>query len=340
VVCTVAQQAFAWEASLETLPAPMGSELVSGLPTKGRFTLPLDEIVDDDGELFGLMLSMSARISGVDGNLFVDSRKVELVREGTGSRFQALIPVTASKQEIKFTHILPNGQVRQSRFILHTAEFTEFQNRLQARRLASGQLLRPYIALQFSSVDYTETLFPDVSLKALTGKISFRARPKGWNTDFELGGFATLLPWGLNDPSLPPLRFLGLNFRVGRTVLKPMGGWSIRLYGGGYYTTTLVNGNLFGFKDVAGPQLYPVFIRAFGGARSVAMYAKYSPILIGIRPSFSSREFAAGASFSFPVSYARNLILVLDYADLSLNFTAPDAAVRSRSLSLGLGFEI
>jgi hypothetical protein len=132
-----------------------------------------------------------------------------------------------------------------------------------------------------------------------------------------VGGYFNLLPVSSRG-SEEALQFLGLNLRVGYRLPLPWDRLTLQLFGGVYYVTTFYPGDLMGFKDLAGPQVYPVLNWRISGDWSFFAYGKYSPVQTGFAqaPDFANNELSAGGGFRW-----RTHSLQLDYSQIHVNFS-------------------
>ena len=111
---------------------------------------------------------------------------------------------------------------------------------------------------------------------------------------------------------MPSVRYLGSNIRVGYW-FSP----NFSLHFGYFYTTMLVSvpttSAVFGFNNISGPQLFPVF---FIGP--IYAYGKYSPIadqfkLLAIS---SNREIAAGLGYVLQKKKSQAWVFAFDYSNM------------------------
>jgi len=191
-------------------------------------------------------------------------------------------------------------------------------------------------SLGVTSLSYSETLEKDYSALLLTGKVSAGYRfSEKWDT--AANTYFTILPVTASDKS-SVIRFLGINFRLGYQIalsktayLDIMPGW--------YLTTTFTTSNAFGFKNMNGPQIFPVLKYKLGTNIGAYNYFKYSPVMYGFgMPTFKSKEIATGFGIIIPSSKIGGwpLSIAIDYAKLDINFFDL-IYIQSNSISLSLG---
>lgn len=145
-------------------------------------------------------------------------------------------------------------------------------------------------------------------------------------------GFYNILP--LQSTSVTQkIQFIGSNVRVGYKITFPSTDFKVFLMAGWYYNTSISTPSNFGYKDMYGPQIFPVFQKAVFG-QPLSIYFKYSPIMNG--SSFlglSSAEMATGLSYEI----YRGIGVTLDLAHFTLLLTSGGMA-QSNSYTLGTAY--
>lgn len=185
------------------------------------------------------------------------------------------------------------------------------------------------ISAGYSTIHYKETGVPDFDMNVVTGKIFYLNNfMPHWDVGASVYVTGFTVSASRTDVSM---RFLGANLRFGYSMY--FGGSRLSLLGGWYLTTTFVTNNAFGFKNMAGPQLYPMLTFGLSRHSDFMMYAKYSPV-VGL--SFSDREIAVGGGYIYKFTDEHPLSLNVDMADLS--FTLDRVKVESKSLTFSLGY--
>jgi len=203
------------------------------------------------------------------------------------------------------------------------------------KRSASRFQLNPGFGVTL--LEYRETTATLYSSVSLTAKVSVRYKI---SSRWSLGANTYFTAASLSRDKLGRvLRFLGVNGRVGYRLPFVPSPWSLSIMVGVYYTTTFTSDNSIGFKNMFGPQFFPVLVRSFKNKNRVYVYFKFSPIITDQQgltpPTFKSRELAFGGGYRFQ---AENfpLTVSVDLAHLSVNFL--DALkIDSRSLTMGIG---
>jgi hypothetical protein len=191
-------------------------------------------------------------------------------------------------------------------------------------------------------MDYSQPGFEKLRETALTGKLNgtWIIAPPNWAIGANV--FGTLVTLNAK-PESNDFRVIGANLRIG--YLPPNGflglraPWRLTLMAGVYYTTTLSSNGNFGYKNVAGPQLFPVLHRALRNGGIWSAYLKFSPISDGLSfLSLSNSELAAGLTLRPWSTRVSGVNFTLDASLLTLQTRV--GAVKSNSVSLGLGYSL
>ncbi len=290
-----------------------------------KLALPVEPIsVDPEG-----FIVLRGRYNQADWNILYSQRKVARNKSGD---FLLKIPVDQQTSEFELLEVSPTGQVNGEQLkLVFVGDFKAYQARNAQTKVPLG--------LSFgvgpSLVMYQETDLPDRTQIALTVKASFSRIifPPHW--DIGLSGYYTLMP--LSVTTEPGIRFLGLNGRIGYIVPGVKAPWRFAVMAGYYFTTTMVEGDAYGFKNMSGPQLFPVLSRRIGPNSAVGGYFKFSPVTSGANPlSFQNREFAMGFNFTRFLKNAKSWNISADVASFKLNVEG--FAISSTSYSLGFGY--
>jgi hypothetical protein len=155
--------------------------------------------------------------------------------------------------------------------------------------------------------------------------------------DIGISGFYNVFGFASTSPRGYKMRYMGLNARVGYSVIKAPSAFRLNLNVGVYYNTSFSD---IGFGNMMGPQLYPELSYIFSNGHSLHAYGKFSPALSSdYSISFSdNRELAAGLHYSFPITPVNRLTIGLDLSQLMLSVAPNWGATNTYSLSGGVSF--
>jgi hypothetical protein len=116
--------------------------------------------------------------------------------------------------------------------------------------------------------------------------------------------------------------------------------WRFYLGAGGYYSTTFVQQNSFGYQNVGGPSVLATVKRVLKDGSSMILVGKLSAVAPGFSLlGLSNREWAASLSYIMPVRKTHFWNFSLDLSNLQL-FDVQGIPVNSNmgTLSVGYGF--
>jgi hypothetical protein len=265
--------------------------------------------------------------------------KIETSEKDEIQRFFIDVPVEGNKTPLNLFLISPEGKIEEERISFNFPGWADFKKLHTVGPPPQSPLsLVPSVGLTY--ISYRETLVPDFTESAVTIKFTaaYRFKPS-W--DVGVTPYLTLQPLSTNQSGVSA-RFLGANFRVGYLVPFPKEPWRLTLMAGFYYTTTFITDSAFGFKNLMGPQIFPVLRRMLSPRTSLAAYIKFSPVGSGIGISdFANREVAGGLSFTWLQRSAAKDSVVTPYIvsiDASnLTIFVEDTTITSTSMSLSVG---
>ncbi len=269
------------------------------------------------------------RYNQADWNILFSQKRVARNKAGD---FLLKIPINQPTTEVELLEVGPLGQVNREKMnFVFVGDFKAYSARNQDTQKALGLS----IGVGPSYISYTESGLPDRTQIAITAKAAFTRMlfPPHW--DFGLSGYYTVMPVSVSPE--PGIRFLGLNARVGYIVPGIKAPWRFAVMGGYYFTTSMVEGDAYGFKNMAGPQLFPVLSKRINPNTALGGYFKLSPVTSGAEPlAFRNRELAFGMSFTRFLKNAKSWNISLDIASFKLNIS--NIAISSTSYSLGFGY--
>jgi len=261
-------------------------------------------------------------------------KKQRLLKAGRESKvYKVSIPLGGERTVIRLIAVGPDGQVEREKIVIFLEDYKLADH--EARRRPK-QLSSVMTSVGITSIRYQETGLPDFRMLALTAKISYRKviSPPNWDLGTNL--FFNAVPLWDTDQNVT-VRYIGLNFRIGYVVPSIYEPWRLSILGGWYYTAMLVTNNLFGFKNLNGPQLFPLLRKGIGGRKSIYIYAKFSPLSSGFKIlALSNREVAVGLGMIIRIRKVRSMIVSLDYNNI--RYTENDISTVSDSASLSLGY--
>lgn len=115
------------------------------------------------------------------------------------------------------------------------------------------------------------------------------------------------------------------------------GAWQCHVVSGFFYRTMTVPSGGFGYRNLLGPQLYPVFQRHLRNGDLFTLHGRYLPVANYGGFGFSNREFGLGGAYVLREARdSSQLEFTADYSNIQLNSSA--ARIGSRSIAFGMGF--
>lgn len=258
--------------------------------------------------------------------------------------FQFYVPIIAAQTRITLVSVGVLGETRAEELVLEFPNLAQYLNDWKERKnLPRLGVLSPSLGVTYVSyaeTDTTETAIAKLTQIALTGKVGYQRHLPIKGFDVGASTFVTLLPISVSevmtDEGLKklPIRFWGLNVRLGYKIPQVTGRWSLMMFGGFYYTTTFVDENEFGFKDMRGPQAFPVWSYQLQNNQSLSGYLKFAPIF---RTGGTSYEIASGVGWAKKLPNRRSFTVNLDVSNFTLKFVPENVQMRTTSVSLSVG---
>jgi hypothetical protein len=277
-------------------------------------------------------ISISGFFVREDWTLLLEKSTIPLDKDG---KFNLEVPLSGPRQIIVLDAVGPQGALE----TLNVEVLAPCYAVAAAKTdVDSGSPALPFsLGAGTSLISYQQASIVDFSETAITLKVAY-TRPL-FSPKFELNLSAYFTAAAIGQSQDATARFLGLNGRVGYVIPSIPEPWRVLILGGWYYTTMFVTDNLFGFRNLMGPQLYPTVQRTLTARDSVGAYFKFSPVADGISPlSLSNRELAAGIAYSRKLANEKRVSVSLDAARLDLDVQS--VVIRSQSLSLGVGYSL
>ena len=301
---------------------------IPGLKWEPTLNLETEKNEEDEDRFF---ISISGVYEIPDSDLISGAKKLVTTGHEVPHPFTFKMPVTRDRISLKLVSVDAHGTINRAIYELVIPDLPARKEKLLNVRFITS------VSFGYSMIEYSEQSRISLSMSAVTAKTSFLYKIVPGRWDLATSAYITALPLASTDPA--QTRFLGVNLRLGYILPGISSPWQIALMAGGYYTTMLVSSNLYGFRDMMGPQLFPTIRYEFNSRTNVGLYFKYSPILgaSGLLP-FDQREIAAGLSFTRIVFGRNPLSFSVDFADLSLSVDSLVVTSRSTSFSIGFGF--
>ena len=204
--------------------------------------------------------------------------------------------VTKEARAFEFEAIGPKGEIEKEKIVVRVPSWEP------QKEVVSWEPKRLFIVpgLGLSSISTKETAISNYSTIALTAKASLNYLLIPKKMDLGLSVFFTAFQLTKNEPITA--RYLGFNTRVGYILPFIESPWVVSIYGGWYYTTTFVQGNSFGYRNMSGPQIYPSVRRTLPSGDVLAAYFKFSPVASSLKLlTISDREIAGGVAYIHPL---------------------------------------
>ena len=248
-------------------------------------------------------------------------------------KFEIKVILTSKKTPIHFIAIGPSGKTEEATVDILYPEYessSEGSNELPSLGDSWG------VALGVTSSTFSQTGLSDLSEVALTPKVSYQ---HPLNNHWDIGGNLFLAVPIFTNLNGINAYFFGANVRAGYSIPFIPKPWTLSLAGGGYFTTMFTNGQAFGYRNMFGPQIFPVLRRSLGEKDMLGTYFKYSPVSQGGAAfSFASHELATGISFTRLLPKRRSVSLTLDYSKISVDVYPNTATNSAFTGSVAYGF--
>jgi hypothetical protein len=268
-----------------------------------------------------------------DSHLIINSSRIPVGKNG---RFTFRIEIKGNQNYFKLIQIDSSGNALSQSFLLVTNWSTltqkirsHLESKKQKKLTFSG-------GLGHSLIFYQETNIEDFFESALTVKLAaaYSINPK-WRLSSNI--FYTLFPLFKSSPET--LQFLGFNLRGGYNFQLGSSPWTLGIQGGGYYTTTFVSDNTFGFINQAGPQIFLTVKRDFSKDKFILAYTKLSLVssqLFEANPS--SYEVAGGLVYPLFRMDNHRFSFALDLAKIHLEIGEVEINSTSFSMAVDVSF--
>jgi hypothetical protein len=276
---------------------------------------------------YRVFVKLEGKMQLLEWSLTLDGEKIP---QGSDGSFSFELPIEAVDTVKQIEAHGPGGELDTEIFRVRIPHFENIR-RGQIDRSA----FRP--SLEVSSIAFNQSTITPYNEIALTAKIVYDLPIPSKTWFLGVSAYGTLLPLSRSDASVTA-RYFGANVRFGYRTGILSHPWSLALLTGIYYTTMSVTNDEFGYKNLYGPQFYPLLSRSIGLNDNLQTYFKFSPVTDGFNVlTLSNRELALGFNWNhlFPGGHA--LTFNLNFANLKLNLDGK--TVDSTSFSIGPGFE-
>jgi len=297
-----------------------------------RLALPSTSIVEADvtewsgAQGFLITLPLKGNFTLVDGALLLRDSAIELKPE-TGA-FSLRVALSGAVTPIMLTQVAADGTVKQEEVQIAALDWNRLMRQLRGE-ISPATTWNAGLGL--ASLNYTQSGSQPLSQFSLSGKLSY-SRPLGFgNLDLQGNLYGTLLPLTSSVDGVY-VRQIGLNLRVGRSILTIRGGYNVLLYGGGFYSSAYSADDSRGFKNLMGLQAYPAVQKRLNARQRLDVYLKVVP-LFGL--SLEERELAVGASWSYLTLKGRVWSAQVDWSDILINASGGER-VQSRNVVFGI----
>ncbi len=206
---------------------------------------------------------------------------------------------------------------------------------VEKKNETSGKKTSIDLAMGVSSLNYSDSARFNNSALVLTPKFNYL---RALNTKWSLGLNTFFTAFHLTE-SAPGTQFrvFGANGRIGKRFYVSEGGWELFVFFGGYYITSFSAIPTIGFKNMAGPQVYPTFRKSIGTEELVYFYGKFSPIInttSTFSPTFTSYEMAIGGGWKTRKLGFGLMTYGLDYSNLHIVFAGNSIDIHALTLGL------
>jgi hypothetical protein len=293
-------------------------------------SLELETLVEPKGEDFAVKAVIEGKFTHEHWNLMLGEKILKPDKNGA---FREEIPLLSKSTPVDFVAVGIRGDVQVLKMGILVGEWDELKKNAKA---APPKLMFANAGAGITFLSYQQTRRADLTQISLTvkGGFNYLLFPPKW--DFGVSAYFTALPL-TSDPA-GQIRFFGANLRFGYVFQRIKEPWKVALLGGVYYTTTFSTGN-FGFKNMAGPQIFPSVRRMFKKGNAVAGYFKFSPISDGFSFfSLANHEIATGAAYTHPLKSGRMISASVDLANISIEINT--VAISSSTITLSVGYGI
>jgi hypothetical protein len=303
----------------------------------------VDVTVENEGNfLQKYSVKLEGGLKKWDTGLVYENRPIHL--NGARHEFKLPVELTSRRTEVPLTVVDQQGKLIRRTIIISYAGYQAKVNASSNHPSLGGSWTA---GVGIDLVHISEDLLPDISETAIQLRLGYQ-HPLGGRWDFAADGFYDVALLANNETTTPTTalpvptslngHFFGLNGRVGYALPLRNTRWSLGIAGGIYYVTMVTPGTSFGFRNLGGPQLFPIVRRQLGSRDSVSLSFKYSPVMWGTTPSFANHEFAVGGGWTRALPNRRTLGVLLDYRADTIASASVHISANSTALTFVCGF--
>ena len=310
---------------------------------------PLVEVRDPKNPGPHYYTTLKGRFTKKDRTLVYNNEEIETDEHGN---FSMEVEVTSEKQKVTLLSIDDKGSVQKQKVEIDFPDWKEFEKEQHPVEVVPppsppSPIDQPVEepkpkkfsitpALGYTIISYEQTYVSKLTETVITPKVSASYNlSKRWSIDANAFYNALLV----SHAQSAHIEFLGINGKVGYTVPKLSNEhWILKLSAGYYFNTSFSHSQSFGYKNVNGPELFPMLTHLFPKEQAAWLYFKYSPIFNGLALlSLNNTEMGIGAGFSFAPSKKRRVLsITADIVVMKIQLVG--VAVTANSYTFGVGY--
>jgi hypothetical protein len=282
-----------------------------------------------------IIATLSGTFQRVNSSLndFENKPLLLAVSENVKRPFSIEVVLTSQRTSVPFIAVDPYGHVQKETIYLRCPQF---EGRVTAAAEVPSLGSRFGIAVGLVHFSYSQTALTPFDETALSLKGSYQ-HPLSQSWDLGFNAYTDVISLSSSQPGISASYF-GMNARVGYALPIHSSKWSVSVAGGFYYTTMFTSGLAFGFRNLFGPQLFPITRYALSTRDTLSLYYKYSPISPNFALSFSSHEQAAGLIWTHALPKRKTTSITLDFIQDSVNLATAGLQSNTNSVNLGFGY--
>lgn len=263
------------------------------------------------------------------GRFMYEGKVVPLLPDGS---FILKVPVNSDQVQFSFQFTDLQGRSEQETYSLVFEKGPNWKSFMEA--LKQDNVSNPWTFIPGFGFTYATYKQPNLRITewlfALKGAATYQFSDK-WLVLGQM--FYTIHP--LEPIQTQQILFFGSNIDLRYTVTFPNTDFEVFLMGGWYYNTTVSIPAEIGYRDVYGPQIFPVIRKSIFG-HNLSLFFKFSPVMDkNLFYSLASAEIVVGAAFDV----SKTISITSSMTHLNLNMEN-DAKVQSTYYTLGMNYVI